>query len=46
MLCRSDGDGQVVEGDAGPMAIWDAGGDVVVAAAKVLRERVPGGEPR
>ena len=44
MLCRSDGDGQVVEGDAEPMAIWDVGGDVVVAAAKVLHERVPGGE--
>jgi hypothetical protein len=44
MLCRPDGDGQVIEGDAEPMAIGDAGSDVVVAAAKVLHERVPGGE--
>jgi hypothetical protein len=47
MLCRSDGDGQVVKGDAEPVAVGDVGGDVVVAAVKVLHERVPGGkDPR
>jgi hypothetical protein len=28
----------------GPVAAGDVSGDVVVAAAKVLHERVPGGE--
>ena len=44
MLCWSDGDGKVIEGDAEPVAGEDAGGDVVVAAAQVLREGVTGGE--
>ena len=44
MLCRSDGDCQVVEGDAEPLAVGEVGGDVVVAPAKVLHERVTGGE--
>jgi hypothetical protein len=44
MLCRSDGDCQVVEDDAEPVAVGDVGGNVVVAAAKVPHERVPGGE--
>ena len=44
MLCWSDGDCQVVEGDAEPLAVGEVGGDVVVAAAKVLHERVTGGE--
>jgi hypothetical protein len=47
MLCRSDGYVQVVEGDAEPVAVGDVGGDVVVAAVKVLHERVPGSkDPR
>jgi hypothetical protein len=33
-----------VEGDAEPVVIGDVGGDVVMAAAKVLHKRVPGGE--
>jgi len=41
---RSDGEGEVVEGDAGPVAGRDFGGDVVVAAAQVLHEGMPGGE--
>ena len=44
MLCWSDGDGKVIEGDPEPVAGGDAGGDVVVAAAQVLREGVTGGE--
>ena len=44
MLSRSDGDCEVVEGDAEPVTVGDVGGDVVVAKAKVLHERVPGGE--
>jgi AAA ATPase domain len=44
MLCRSDGDCQVVEGDAEPLAGEEVGGDVVVAAAKVLHEGMSGGE--
>src|SRR5258708_16755569 len=44
MPCWSDGDGKVIEGDAEPVAAGDAGGDVVVATAQVLREGVTGGE--
>ncbi len=44
MLCWSDGDCKVIEGDTEPVAGGDAGGDVVVAAAQVLREGVTGGE--
>jgi hypothetical protein len=44
MLRWSDGECEVVEGGAEPVAVRDVGGDVVVAAAEVLHERVPGGE--
>ena len=40
----SDGDCQVVEGDAEPVAVGDVGGDVVVVAAQVLHEDVARGE--
>src|ERR1019366_7449868 len=44
MLRWSDGDGEVVEGDAEPVVSLDVGGDVVVAAAQVLHEGVTGGQ--
>jgi hypothetical protein len=40
----SDGSCEVVEGDAEPVAGGDVGGDVVVAAAQVLHERVADSE--
>ena len=43
MLRWSDGDCEVVEGDAEPVVSVDVGGDVVVAAAQVLHEGVTGG---
>jgi hypothetical protein len=44
MFRRSDGDGQIVEGDAEPVASLDVGGDVTVAAARILQKGVTGGE--
>ena len=44
MLLWSDGDGQIVEGDAEPVASLDVGGDVTVAAAQILHKCVTGGE--
>ena len=44
MLRWSDGDGQIVEGDAEPVASLDVGGDVTVAAAQILHKYVTGGE--
>ena len=44
MLRWSDGDGQIVEGDAEPVASLDVGGDVTVAAAQILHKCVTGGE--
>ncbi len=44
MLCWSDGDCQVIESDAEPVAAGDVGGDVVAAAAQVLHEGVTDGE--
>jgi len=41
---RSHGGCQVVEGDAEPVAVGEVGGNVIVAAAKVLHECVTGGE--
>ena len=43
MLRWSDGDSEVVEGDAEPV-VEGVGGDVAVAAAEVLHEGVTGGE--
>jgi hypothetical protein len=43
MLRWSDGDCEVVEGDAEPVA-GGVGGDVIVAAAEVLHECMTGGE--
>ncbi len=40
----SDGDREVVEGDAKPVAVEGVSGDVVVAAAHVLHEGVTGGD--
>jgi hypothetical protein len=40
----SNGDCQVVEGDAEPVAAGGVSGDVVVAAAQVLHEGMTGGE--
>src|SRR6266700_133726 len=40
----SDGEREVVEGDAEPVAAGDVGGDVVMAAAQILHEGVTGGE--
>jgi hypothetical protein len=34
----SDGEGEVVKGDAEPVAVWGIGGDVVVSAPEVLYE--------
>ena len=44
MLRWSDGNGEVVEGDAEPVVSLDVGGDVAVAAAQVLHEGVTGGQ--
>jgi hypothetical protein len=44
MLSGSDGGCEVVEGDAEPVMAGYVGGDVVMAAAQVLHEGVPGGE--
>ena len=44
MLRWSDGDCEVVEGDAEPVVSMDVGGDVAVAAAQVLHEGVTGGQ--
>ena len=44
MLHWSGGDGQIVEGDAEPVASLDVGGDVIVAAAQILHKGVTGGE--
>jgi hypothetical protein len=43
-MLRSDGQCEVVEGVAEPVVSRDVGGDLVVAAAQVLHERVAGGE--
>jgi hypothetical protein len=44
---RSDSDGELVEGRAEPVAGGDVSGDLVVAAAQILDERMPGGhDPR
>ena len=43
-LVGSDGEGEVVEGDAEPVAALDLGSDVVVAAAQVLHEVMSRGE--
>ena len=40
----SDGDRELVEGLAEPVAVGYVGGDLVVAAAEVLDEGVPGGD--
>ncbi len=44
ILRGSDGSCEVVEGDAEPVVARDVGGDVVVATAQILHERVAGGE--
>jgi hypothetical protein len=44
MLCWSDGDWKVIEGDTEPVAGGDVGGDVVVATSQVLHEGVTGGD--
>jgi hypothetical protein len=43
-MLRSDGQCEVVEGVAEPVVSRDVGGDLVVAAAQVLHERVTGGQ--
>jgi hypothetical protein len=43
-LAGSDGEGEVVEGDAEPVSTRGLGGDVVVAAAQVLDEGMSCGE--
>ena len=42
----SDGEREVVERGLEPVAAGDFGGDVVVAAAQILHERVTGGQMR
>jgi hypothetical protein len=43
-MLRSDGQCEVVEGVAEPVVSRDVGGDLLVAAAQVLHERVTGGQ--
>jgi hypothetical protein len=44
LVRRLEGDRELVEGLAEPVAGGDVGGDLVVAVAEVLDERVPGGD--
>ena len=45
-MFRSDCQGKFIEDHAELAAVWDVGGDVIVAAAEIRHERMPGGEDR
>ena len=47
IVSRSDGQCQIVEGEAEPAVAGDVGGDVVMAAAQILHEGMTGSkDPR